>query len=122
MIQSQTRLDVADNSGARKPMCIRILGNNNCKYADIGDAIIAVVKEAVPNTSVKKSEVIRAVAVRTRKGLKRKNGTALEFDDNAAVVVNQDGNPKGTRIFGPVTKELRECNLARIVSLASEVS
>nr|UTS57006.1 ribosomal protein L14 [Schizaea tenella] len=122
MIQSQTYLDVADNSGARKLMCIRIPGTSNCEYANIGDAVIAVVKEAVPNMSVKKSEVIRAVIVRTRKGLKRKNGTALESDDNAAVAANQEGNPKGTRVFGPVAKELRECNPARIVSLASEVS
>nr|YP_009424157.1 ribosomal protein L14 [Schizaea pectinata]APT66097.1 ribosomal protein L14 [Schizaea pectinata] len=122
MIQSQTYLDVADNSGARKLMCIRISGTSNCKYANIGDAAIAVVKEALPNMSVKKSEVVRAVAVRTRRGLKRKNGTALESDDNAAVIVNQENNPKGTRIFGPVAKELRECNPARIISLAPEVS
>nr|AOV84713.1 ribosomal protein L14 [Actinostachys pennula] len=121
MIQSQTFLDVADNSGARKLMCLRILKTSGCKCANIGDTVIAVVKEAVPNMSLKKSEVIRAVIIRTRKGLKRKNGTVLEFDDNAAIVVNQEGNPKGTRVFGPVAKELRGYNLARIVSLASEV-
>nr|YP_010463844.1 ribosomal protein L14 [Anemia phyllitidis]UUL71110.1 ribosomal protein L14 [Anemia phyllitidis] len=122
MIQPQSYLDVADNSGAKKLMCIRIPGTSNRKYADIGDAIIAVVKEAAPNMSVKKSEVVRAVIVRTRKELKRNNGIVLEFDDNAAVVVNQEGNPKGTRVFGPVARELRERNLARIVSLAPEVS
>nr|UTJ90097.1 ribosomal protein L14 [Actinostachys digitata] len=121
MIQSQTYLNVADNSGARTSTCIRILRTSNCKCANIGDAVIAVVKEVVPNMSIKKSEIIRAVIIRTRKGLKRKNGTVLEFDDNAAIVVNQEGNPRGTRVFGPVTKELRGCNLARIVSLASEV-
>lgn len=121
MIQIQSYLDVADNSGARKLMCIRILGTGNRRYANTGNIIVAVVKEAVPNMSLKKSEVVRAVAARTRKGIRRCNGMFLAFDDNAAVIVNQEGNPRGTRIFGPVARELREFNFARIVSLAPEV-
>ena len=121
MIQSQSYLNVADNSGARRLMCIRVLGSSNRKYANIGDMIIAVVKEAVPNMPLKKSEVVRAVIVRTCKGLKRDNGMILRFDDNAAVVVNQEGNPRGTRVFGPVARELRDFNFTKIVSLAPEV-
>ena len=121
MIQPQTYLNVADNSGARKLMCIQILGTSNRKYAHIGDIIIAVVKEAVPNMPLKKSEIVRAVVVRTCKELKRKNGTIIQFDDNAAVVINQEGNPKGTRVFGPVARELREYNFTKIVSSAPEV-
>lgn len=121
MIQPQTYLNVADNSGARKLMCIQILGASNRKYAHIGDIIIAVVKEAVPNMPLKKSEIVRAVIVRTCKELKRKNGTIIQFDDNAAVVINQEGNPKGTRVFGPVARELREYSFTKIVSLAPEV-
>jgi large subunit ribosomal protein L14 len=121
MIQPQTYLNVADNSGARKLMCIQILGASNRKYAHIGDIIIAVVKEAVPNMPLKKSEIVRAVVVRTCKELKRKNGTIIQFDDNAAVVINQEGNPKGTRVFGPVARELRDYNFTKIVSLAPEV-
>jgi large subunit ribosomal protein L14 len=121
MIQPQTYLNVADNSGARKLMCIQILGASNRKYAHIGDIIIAVVKEAVPNMPLKKSETVRAVVVRTCKELKRKNGTIIQFDDNAAVIINQEGNPKGTRVFGPVARELRESNFTKIVSLAPEV-
>lgn len=121
MIQPQSYLNVADNSGARRLMCIRVLGSSNRKYANIGDMIIAVVKEAVPNMPLKKSEVVRAVIVRTCKGLKRDNGMILRFDDNAAVVVSQEGNPRGTRVFGPVARELRECNFTKIVSLAPEV-
>nr|YP_010188802.1 ribosomal protein L14 [Funaria hygrometrica]QZJ47605.1 ribosomal protein L14 [Funaria hygrometrica] len=121
MIQPQTYLNVADNSGARKLMCIQILGASNRKYAHIGDIIIAVVKEAIPNMPLKKSEVVRAVVVRTCKQLKRKNGTSIQFDDNAAVIINQEGNPKGTRVFGPVARELRESNFTKIVSLAPEV-
>jgi large subunit ribosomal protein L14 len=121
MIQPQSYLNVADNSGARRLMCIRVLGSSNRKYANIGDMIIAVVKEAVPNMPLKKSEVVRAVIVRTCKGLKRDNGMILRFDDNAAVVVNQEGNPRGTRVFGPVARELRDCNFTKIVSLAPEV-
>ncbi|CAM6054623.1 unnamed protein product [Sphagnum tenellum] len=121
MIQPQSYLNVADNSGARKLMCIRVLGSNNRKYAYIGDMIIAVVKETLPNMLLKKSEIVRAVIVRTRKGLKRNNGTILRFDDNAAVVINQEGNPRGTRVFGPVARELRDANFTKIVSLAPEV-
>nr|YP_009547244.1 ribosomal protein L14 [Pentagramma triangularis]AYW14900.1 ribosomal protein L14 [Pentagramma triangularis] len=121
MIQIQSYLNVADNSGARKSMCIRVLGTGNRRYAGVGDIIVAVVKEAVPNMSLKRSEVVRAVAACTRKAMKRHNGMVLGFDDNAAVVVNQEGNPRGTRIFGPVARELREYNFARVVSLAPEV-
>jgi len=121
MIQSQSYLNVADNSGARKLMCIRVLGSNNRKYANIGDMIIAVVKEAGPNMPLKRSEIVRAVIVRTRKGLKRDNGMILRFDDNAAVIINTEGNPRGTRVFGPVARELREFNFTKIVSLAPEV-
>lgn len=121
MIQPQSYLNVADNSGARRLMCIRVLGSSNRKYANIGDMIIAVVKEAVPNMPLKKSEVVRAVIVRTCKGLKRDNGIILRFDDNAAVVINQEGNPRGTRVFGPVARELRDYNFTKIVSLAPEV-
>jgi large subunit ribosomal protein L14 len=121
MIQPQSYLNVADNSGARKLMCIRVLGSSNRKYGNIGDTIIAVVKEAVPNMPLKRSEVVKAVIVRTRKGIKRDNGIILRFDDNAAVVINTEGNPRGTRVFGPVARELREFNFTKIVSLAPEV-
>jgi len=121
MIQPQSCLNVADNSGARKLMCIRVLGSSNGKYANVGDIIIAVVKEAVPNMSLKKSEVVRAVIVRTRKGMKRDNGMILNFDDNAAVIINPEGNPRGTRVFGPIARELKEFKFAKIVSLAPEV-
>nr|QGT34566.1 ribosomal protein L14 [Utricularia amethystina] len=121
MIQPQTRLTVADNSGARELMCIRILGANNRRYAHIGDIIVAVIKEAVPNMPLAKSEVIRAVIVRTRKELKRANGMMIRYDDNAAVVIDQEGNPKGTRIFGALPRELRQFNFTKIVSLAPEV-
>nr|WOC92140.1 ribosomal protein L14 [Utricularia subulata]WOC92314.1 ribosomal protein L14 [Utricularia triloba] len=121
MIQPQTHLNVADNSGARKLMCIRILGTNNRRYAHIGDIIVAVIKEAVPNMPLQKSEVVRAVIVRTRKELKRANGMMIRYDDNAAVVIDQEGNPKGTRIFGALPRELRQFNFTKIVSLAPEV-
>jgi len=121
MIQLQTYSNVADNSGARKLMCVRVIGASNRKYANIGDIIIAVVKEATPNMPVKKSEIVRAVIVRTRKEFRRKNGSMVRFDDNAAVVINQEGNPRGTRVFGPVARELREFNFTKIVSLAPEV-
>nr|YP_010933233.1 ribosomal protein L14 [Nitella hyalina]APP89426.1 ribosomal protein L14 [Nitella hyalina]WKT08465.1 ribosomal protein L14 [Nitella hyalina] len=121
MIQTQSYLNVADNSGARKLMCIRILKTSNCKYGNIGNTIIAVVKDAVPNMPVKKSEIVRAVIVRTRKGIKRSSGITIRFDDNAAVIINQEGNPRGTRVFGPVARELREANFIKIVSLAPEV-
>nr|QHD46921.1 ribosomal protein L14 [Anthoceros agrestis] len=121
MIQPQTYLNVADNSGARKLMCIRILGASNRKYGNIGDIIIAVIKEAVPNMPLKKSEVVRAVIVRTCKEVRRDNGMTIRFDDNAAVITNQEGNPKGTRVFGPVARELRGYNFTKIISLAPEV-
>ena len=120
MIQQQTYLNVADNSGARKLMCIRVLGSNRT-YAGIGDVIIAVVKDALPNMPVKKSDVVRAVVVRTRKQLRRDSGNVIRFDDNAAVIINKDNNPRGTRVFGPVARELREKNFTKIVSLAPEV-
>ncbi|NEQ38876.1 MAG: 50S ribosomal protein L14 [Okeania sp. SIO3I5] len=121
MIQQQSLLNVADNSGARKLMCIRVVGGGNRRYAHIGDVIIAVVKDASPNMAVKKSDVVRAVVVRTKKGLRRDSGMSIRFDDNAAVIINQDGNPRGTRVFGPVARELRDRNFTKIVSLAPEV-
>ncbi|HBE18985.1 MAG TPA: 50S ribosomal protein L14 [Cyanobacteria bacterium UBA11149] len=121
MIQQETYLNVADNSGARKLMCIRVLGAGNRTYGSVGDVIIAVVKDAIPNMAIKKSDVVRAVIVRTRKGLRRDSGMSIRFDDNAAVIVNADGNPRGTRVFGPVARELRDKNFTKIVSLAPEV-
>lgn len=120
MIQQETYLNVADNSGARKIMCIRVLGGRK-QYAGVGDIIVAVVKDALPNMGVKKSDVVKAVVVRTRKGIRRQSGMSIRFDDNAAVLINQDGNPKGTRVFGPVARELRDKSFTKIVSLAPEV-
>jgi large subunit ribosomal protein L14 len=120
MIYPQTILTVADNTGAKKVMCIRVLGGNK-KYAKIGDTIIAVVKEALPNMPVKRSDVIRAVIVRTKKSIRRPDGMYIRFDDNAAVIVNMDNNPRGTRVFGPVAREIRDKNYSKIVSLAPEV-
>lgn len=120
MIQPQTYLNVADNSGAKKIMCIQILGCNRM-YATVGDTIIAVVKDATPNMVVKKSDVIRAVVVRTCKAIRRESGMTIRFDDNAAVIVNSEGSPRGTRVFGPVARELRDNNFIKIVSLAPEV-
>ncbi|MBU6186485.1 MAG: 50S ribosomal protein L14 [Synechococcales bacterium] len=120
MIQQETYLNVADNSGARKLMCIRVLGGNR-RYAGIGDIIVAVVKDAIPNMAVKRSDVVKAVVVRTRKALRRDSGMSIRFDDNAAVIINADGNPRGTRIFGPVARELRDKNFTKIISLAPEV-
>nr|YP_009538688.1 ribosomal protein L14 [Phacus pleuronectes]AYQ93687.1 ribosomal protein L14 [Phacus pleuronectes] len=120
MIQTQTYLNVADNTGAKKIMCINVLRSDS-KYANLGDVIIAVVKDAVPNMVVKKSDVVRAVVVRTCKSLQRSSGMLIRFDENAAVIVNADGSPKGTRVFGPVARELREKNFLKIVSLAPEV-
>jgi large subunit ribosomal protein L14 len=120
MIYPQTMLTVADNTGAKKVMCIRVLGGNK-KYAKIGDTIIAVVKEALPNMPVKRSDVIRAVIVRTKKSIRRQDGMYIRFDDNAAVIVNMDNNPRGTRVFGPVAREIRDKNYSKIVSLAPEV-
>lgn len=121
MIQTQTYLNIADNSGARKIMCIRILGTNNPNYAHIGDIIIGVVKDALPNMPIKRSDIVRAVIVRTRKTLRRSDGTSIRFDDNAAVIINKENNPRGTRIFGPIARELREKNFSKIISLATEV-
>ena len=120
MIYPQTILTVADNTGAKKVMCIRVLGGNK-KYAEIGDTIIAVVKEAIPNMPVKRSDVVRAIIVRTRKTIRRPDGMYIRFDDNAAVIVNMDNNPRGTRVFGPVAREIRDKSFSKIVSLAPEV-
>nr|YP_010552711.1 ribosomal protein L14 [Phyllagathis tuberosa]UTM96092.1 ribosomal protein L14 [Phyllagathis tuberosa] len=121
MIQAQTHLNVADNSGARKLMCIRIIGTSNRQYANIGDIIVAVITDALPNPSIERSEVIRAVIVRTCKELKRNNGMIIRYDDNAAVVIDQEGNPKGTRVFGAIARELRQLNFTKIISLSPEV-
>jgi large subunit ribosomal protein L14 len=121
MIQTQTFLNVADNTGAKKLMCIRILGSSQKQSAKIGDIIIAVVKDAIPNMPFKKSDIVRAVIVRTKKGLQRDNGTFIRFDENAAVIINKEGNPRGTRIFGPIARELRDKNFTKIISLAPEV-
>lgn len=121
MIQPQSYLSVADNSGAREVMCIRVLGSSNGRYASVGTTIVAVVKDTVPQMPLKKSEVVRAVIVRTRQPIKRAEGMVIRFDDNAAVIINADGNPRGTRVFGPVAKELRDFNFTKILSLAPEV-
>ena len=120
MIYPQTILTVADNTGAKKVMCIRILGGNK-KYAEVGDTIIAVVKEAIPNMPIKRSDVVKAIIVRTKKTIRRQDGMYIRFDDNAAVIVNPENNPRGTRVFGPVAREIRDKNLSKIVSLAPEV-
>lgn len=120
MIQQQTRLRVADNSGAREIMCIRVLGGSGRRYAAVGDIIIGSVKSAQPGAAVKKGDVVRAVVVRTANGYGRPDGSTIRFDDNAAVLINAQGNPRGTRIFGPVGRELRERQFMRIVSLAPE--
>ncbi|MFQ3610310.1 MAG: 50S ribosomal protein L14 [Fimbriimonadales bacterium] len=121
MIQPFTRLKVADNSGAREVMCIRVLKGSNARYGHVGDVIVASVKEASPNMPIKKGDVVRAVIVRTHKPIRRPDGTTLRFDDNACVIINKDGEPRGSRIFGPVARELRDRNFMRIVSLAPEV-
>ena len=122
MIYQQTRLRVADNTGAREIMCIRVLAGGNKQYADVGDVIVASVKQAQPGGAVKKGEVVKAVIVRTAKEYGRPDGSHIRFDDNAAVILTPDaGNPRGTRIFGPVARELREKNYMKIVSLAPEV-
>ena len=120
MIYPQTMLTVADNTGARKIMCIRVLGGSR-KYARVGDSIIGVVKEAIPNMPIKKSDIVKAVVVRTVKSIRRKDGMYISFDDNAAIIVNVDNNPRGTRVFGPVAREIRDKNFSKIVSLAPEV-
>jgi large subunit ribosomal protein L14 len=121
MIQEYTRLNVADNTGAKKVMCIRMLGGSKRKYATLGDIIIVAVKQALPNSSIKKGDKSRAVIVRTTKERRRKDGSYIRFDENAAVLINDAGEPKGTRIFGPVARELREKQFMKIVSLAPEV-
>ncbi len=121
MIQPQTRLRVADNTGARQLMCIRVLGGGTKPYAQVGDVIVAAVKQAVPGGAVKKGDVVKAVVVRTTKEFGRPDGSYIRFDENAAVILSDKNNPKGTRIFGPVARELREKNYMKIISLAPEV-
>lgn len=121
MIQTETRLRVADNSGAKELLCIRILGGTSRKTANIGDVIVCAVKEASPGGMVKKGDVVKAVVVRTKKGARREDGSYVKFDQNAAVIIKEDKNPVGTRIFGPVARELRDKNYMKIVSLAPEV-
>ena len=121
MVQQQTCLKVADNTGAKEIMCIRVLGGSGRRYANIGDVIVASVKKAAPGGVVKKGEVVKAVVVRTVKGVRREDGTYIRFDENAAVIIREDKNPRGTRIFGPVARELREKDYMTIRSLAPEV-
>ncbi|MFO7703161.1 MAG: 50S ribosomal protein L14 [Psychroflexus maritimus] len=121
MIQQETKLKIADNSGARIIQTIKVLGGTSRKYASIGDVIVASVKNAIPGGMVKKGEVVRAVIVRTKYALQRADGSLIQFDDNAAVILKEDGNMRGTRIFGPVARELRDANYTKIVSLAPEV-
>ncbi len=121
MIQQESRLKVADNSGAKEILCIRVLGGTGRRYAHVGDVIVATVKEANPTGTVKKKSVIKAVVVRTKNQIKRKDGSTISFDDNAAVIINDDKTPKGTRVFGPVPRELRDLGYAKIISLAPEV-
>ena len=121
MIQMQTLLKVADNTGARELMCIRVLGGTGRKYAGIGDVVVASVKKAAPGGMVKKGEVVRAVIVRSAKGVQRADGSYIRFDENAAVIIREDKNPRGTRIFGPVARELRDKDYLKILSLAPEV-
>ncbi len=121
MIQMQTRLDVADNSGARSVMCIKVLGGTRRRYASIGDVIVVSVKDASPNSKVKKGDIMKAVIVRTRKEINRKDGSYIRFDTNSAVLINPQNEPVGTRIFGPVARELRGKNFMKIISLAPEV-
>ncbi|MCL2525777.1 MAG: 50S ribosomal protein L14 [Coriobacteriia bacterium] len=121
MIQAETRLKVADNSGARKIACIKVLGGSKRRYARVGDIIVASVKEALPAGNVKKGEVVRAVVVRCKKEVRRPDGSYIAFDENAAVIIDENGNPRGTRIFGPVARELRDKRYMKIVSLAPEV-
>ena len=121
MIQTQTRLKVADNSGAKVLSCIKVLGGSKRRYASVGDVIVVSVKEAMPNSKVKKGDVVKAVVVRTAKELRRSDGSYIKFDDNSAVLINQQKEPIGTRIFGPVARELRAKNFMKIISLAPEV-
>lgn len=121
MIQPQTRLVVADNSGAKEIMCFRVLGGSNRKTANVGDIIVASVKSATPGGVVKKGDVVKAVVVRSRRGLRRNDGSYIRFDENAAVIIREDKSPRGTRIFGPVARELRDRDFMKIISLAPEV-
>jgi large subunit ribosomal protein L14 len=121
MIQQESRLIVCDNSGAKEILCIRVLGGTRRRYANVGDVIVATVKQAAPNGTVKKKSVVRAVVVRTRNQIRRKDGSTIKFDDNAAVIIGDDKQPRATRIFGPVPRELRDLGYAKIVSLAPEV-
>lgn len=121
MIQQESRLVVCDNSGAKEILCIRVLGGTRRRYARVGDIIVATVKEAAPNGTVKKKSVVKAVVVRTSKEIRRKDGSTIKFDDNAAVIIGDDKNPRATRIFGPVPRELRDQGYAKIISLAPEV-
>jgi len=121
MIQVETKLNVADNSGARKIQCIKVLGGSRRKYASVGDVIVVTIKEAIPRGHVKKGEIVKAVVVRTAKDIRRPDGSAIRFDSNAAVLISTQGEPIGTRIFGPVTRELRAKNYMKIISLAPEV-
>lgn len=121
MVQQESRLKVADNTGAKELLCIRCVGGSHRRYANIGDVIVASVKSAIPGGIVKKGDVVKAVVVRTKKGVRRQDGSYLKFDENAAVIIKEDGNPRGTRIFGPVARELRDNNYTKILSLAPEV-
>lgn len=121
MVQQESRLKVADNTGARELLCIRCVGGSHRRYANIGDVIVASVKSAISGGVVKKGDVVKAVIVRTKKGVRRQDGSYLKFDENAAVIIKEDGNPRGTRIFGPVARELRDNNYTKILSLAPEV-
>ena len=121
MVQQETRLKVADNTGAKELLCIRVMGGSTRRYAQIGDVIVASVKDATPGGVVKKGDVVKAVVVRSAKGLRRNDGTYIRFDENAAVIIRDDKNPRGTRIFGPVARELREKDYTKILSLAPEV-
>lgn len=121
MIQQETRLKVTDNSGAKEILCIRVLGGTKRRYARVGDIIVATVKQANPTGNVKKKSVVKAVIVRTRDQIQRKDGSTIAFDDNAAVIINDDKNPKATRVFGPVPRELRDMGYSKIISLAPEV-
>ena len=121
MIQQQTLMKVADNTGAKELMCIRVLGGTGRRYANIGDVVVATVKKATPGGVVKKGEVVKAVIVRSKKGVKRADGSYIKFDENSAVIIKEDKNPRGTRIFGPVARELREKDYLKILSLAPEV-
>lgn len=121
MIQQETILQVGDNTGAKKVLCIKVLGGSTRRYATVGDIIVAAVKEATPNGVVKKGDVVKAVVVRTKKEIRRPDGSYIAFSENAAVIIDDNGNPKGTRIFGPVARELRDRNFMKIISLAPEV-